>query len=135
MITHEIIDVIKKLHKNGIIKIEIDYSGGNDEGSFDNPVFYNESGTVPVIDWTKILNLSEDDNFDDDHFTALIHYDEGRLNQWYSFAGEYSCNGTITINTETGEFEDSGQETTYQDQSNNGNIYKDSKVDIFGKAV
>ena len=54
MITHEIIDVIKKLHKNGIIKIEIDYSGGNDEGSFDNPVFYNESGTV----FTTLLNVS-----------------------------------------------------------------------------
>ena len=126
-------DVLRALHTQGITKVEIEYSGGNDEGSFEEAVFFSEDGTVPVINWTKTLDLDEDEDFDDEHFLALIYSDEGRLNQWYSFAGEYSVNGTLTINTETGDFTDSADYTTaeYSDESKSGNVFKDKKENIF----
>ena len=81
----------------------------------------------------KNLDLDEDEDFDDDNFEALVYADEGRLNQWYSFAGEYSVNGTLTINTETGDFTDSADYTTaeYSDESKSGNVFKDKKENIF----
>ena len=65
-------------------------------------------------------------------FLGLVYGDQGRLNQWYSFAGEYSVNGTIKLDTATGEFDDSGEQQTYEPQSNTGNLYKDKCVDIYG---
>ena len=56
-------DVLRALHTQGITKVEIEYSGGNDEGSFDNPVFYAEDKSV-TVDWTKTLDLDEDEDFD-----------------------------------------------------------------------
>ena len=125
-------DVLRALHTQGITKIEIEYSGGNDEGSFDSPVFYAEDKSV-TVDWTKTLDLDEDEDFDDGNFESLIYSDEGRLNQWYSFAGEYSVNGKLTINTETGDFTDSADYTTaeYSDESKSGNVFKDKKENIF----
>tara|TARA_R110002050_G_scaffold12749_2_gene41576 strand:+ start:4247 stop:4666 length:420 start_codon:yes stop_codon:yes gene_type:complete len=127
-------DVLRALHTQGITKVEIEYSGGNDEGSFDSPVFYAEDKSV-TVDWTKTLDLDEDEDFDDGNFESLIYSDEGRLNQWYSFAGEYSVNGTITINTETGDFDDSADYTTaeYSNESKSGNVFKDKKENIFEK--
>ena len=120
-------NVLRALHTQGITKVEIEYSGGNDEGSFDRPVFYADDKSV-TVDWTKTLDLNEDEDFD-----ALVYADEGRLNQWYSFAGEYSVNGTLTINTETGDFDDSADFTTseYSDESKSGNVFKDKKENIF----
>ena len=125
-------DVLRALHTQGITKVEIEYSGGNDEGSFDSPVFYAEDKSV-TVDWTKTLDLDEDEDFDDGNFESLIYSDEGRLNQWYSFAGEYSVNGKLTINTETGDFTDSADYTTaeYSDESKSGNVFKDKKENIF----
>ena len=125
-------DVLRALHTQGITKVEIEYSGGNDEGSFDSPVFYAEDKSV-TVDWTKTLDLDEDEDFDDGNFESLIYADEGRLNQQYSFAGEYSVNGTLTINTETGDFTDSADYTTaeYSDESKSGNVFKDKKENIF----
>ena len=121
-------NVLRALHTQGITKVEIEYSGGNDEGSFDRPVFYADDKSV-TVDWTKTLDLNEDEDFDE----ALVYADEGRLNQWYSFAGEYSVNGTLTINTETGDFDDSADFTTseYSDESKSGNVFKDKKENIF----
>ena len=42
---------------------------------------------------------------------------------------------TITVDTETGEFEDDGMQTTEEPNNNSGNIYKDLCRDIFGKDV
>ena len=125
-------DVLRALHTQNITKVEIEYSGGNDEGSFDSPVFYAENKSV-VVDWTKTLDLDEDEDFDDGNFESLIYSDEGRLNQWYSFAGEYSVTGTITINTETGDFTDSADYThqEYSDETKSGNVFKDKKENIF----
>ena len=125
-------DVLRALHTQGINRVEIEYSGGNDEGSFDSPIFYSENESV-TVDWTKTLDLNEDEDFDDGNFESLIYSDEGRLNQWYSFAGEYSVTGTIIINTETGDFTDSADYThqEYSDETKSGNVFKDKKENIF----
>ena len=53
--------------------------------------------------------------------------------RWYSFAGDYSCNGTVTINTETGDYTDSADYTIqeYTDESRSGNVYKDKNKSIY----
>ena len=143
MTDRNIQDVCKSLHKAGIIRVEIDYSGGNDDGSFEEVRYYQNEKIVggvatanketqANVDWSKVLKLEEDEDFDDDSFLGLVYGDQGRLNQWYSFAGEYSCNGTIKLDTATGEFDDSGQQTTWESQGNTGNLYKDKCVDIYG---
>lgn len=141
----KITDVIKALNKAGITKLEITYSGGGDDGSFEEVNFFKQetegtvaklTKTVPcTVDWTKVLNLSDDEDYSDEDFLGSVYGDQGRLNQWYSFAGEYSCNGTITVNTETGEYDDDGYHTTEEPNNNSGNIYKDPCRDIFGKDV
>lgn len=130
---HEITNVLRALHTQGITKVEIEYSGGGDEGTFENSKFYNQDNKEISVDWNKTLDLSEDETFDIDDFEGLIYGDQGRLNQWYSFAGDYSCNGTVTINTETGDYTDSADYTVqeYTDESRSGNVYKDKQKDIF----
>ena len=87
---HEITNVLRALHTQGITKVEIEYSGGGDEGTFENSKFYNQDNKEISVDWNKTLDLSEDETFDIDDFEGLIYGDQGRLNQWYSFAGDYS---------------------------------------------
>ena len=130
---HEITNVLRALHTQGITKVEIEYSGGGDEGTFENSKFYNQDNKEISVDWNKALDLSEDETFDIDDFEGLIYGDQGRLNQWYSFAGDYSCNGTVTINTETGDYTDSADYTVqeYTDEPRSGNVYKDKQKDIF----
>ena len=53
-------DVLRALHTQGITKVEREYSGGNDEGSFDRPVFYADDKSV-TVDWAKTLDLDEDE--------------------------------------------------------------------------
>jgi len=124
-------DVLRALHTQGITKIEIEYSGGNDEGQFEEAVFFDTDNKSVAVEWARTLDLDEDEDFDDENFLALIYSDEGRLNQWYSFAGEYSVRGTLTINTETGDFDDSGEQSTMEAQSHTGNVFKDKKENIF----
>ena len=130
---HEITNVLRALHTQGITKFEIEYSGGGDEGTFENSKFYNQDNKEISVDWNKTLDLSEDETFDIDDFEGLIYGDQGRLNQWYSFAGDYSCNGTVTINTETGDYTDSADYTVqeYTDESRSGNVYKDKNKSIY----
>ena len=62
----KITDVIKALNKAGITKLEISYSGGGDDGSFEEVNFFKQetegtvaklTKTVPcTVDWTKVLN-------------------------------------------------------------------------------
>jgi hypothetical protein len=118
-------DVLKALHKHGITKITIAYEGGHDEGTFDECVFYKGEDKV-MVEWDKVIN-DENTEFDDDHFLGLIYSDYGRLNQHYSFASEYSCRGTVTINTETGDFNDDGYEHTETDTYHTGNVFKEQK--------
>lgn len=142
MTERNIQDVCKSLHKAGIIKVEIDYSGGNDDGSFDEVRYYKNDEIVggvatlnqvkqTTVYWNTVLDLEEDEDFDDESFLGLVYGDQGRLNQWYSFAGEYSVNGTITLDTATGDFEDSGEQQTYEPQNNTGNLYKDKNKSVF----
>ena len=130
---HEITNVLRALHTQGITKVEIESSGGGDEGTFENSKFYDQDNKEVSVDWNKTLNLSEDETFDIDDFEGLIYGDQGRLNQWYSFAGDYSCNGTVTINTETGDYTDSADYTVqeYTDESRSGNVYKDKNKSIY----
>ena len=60
----KITDVIKALNKAGITKLEISYSGGGDDGSFEEVNFFKQetegtvaklTKTVPcIVDWTKV---------------------------------------------------------------------------------
>jgi hypothetical protein len=118
-------DVLKALYKHGITKITIEYEGGYDEGTFDECVFYKGEDKV-TVEWNKVMN-DENTEFDDDNFLGLIYSDYGRLNQHYSFASEYSCRGTVTINTETGDFNDNGFEHTETDTYQTGNVFKEQK--------
>ena len=142
MTERNIQDVCKSLHKAGIIKVEIDYSGGNDDGSFDEVRYYKNDEIVggvatlnqvkqTTVYWNTVLDLEEDEDFDDESFLGLVYGDQGRLNQWYSFAGDYSVNGTITLDTATGDFEDSGEQQVYEPQNNTGNLYKDKNKSVF----
>lgn len=133
MSENNIQDVLRALHTQGITSVEVEYSGGGDEGSFENATFFNNEKQKCSVDWNKTLDLSEDDTFDEDDFLGLIYGDQGRLNQWYSFAGEYSVSGTLTINTETGDFDDSAdyRHEEYSDESKSGNIYKDKPKSIY----
>lgn len=142
MTERNIQDVCKSLHKAGIIKVEIDYSGGGDDGSFNEVRYYKNDEIVggvatlnqvkeTTVYWNTVLDLEEDEDFDDESFLGLVHGDEGRLNQWYSFAGDYSVNGTITLDTATGDFEDSGEQQVYEPQNNTGNLYKDKNKSVF----
>lgn len=142
MIERNIQDVCKSLHKAGIIKVEIDYSGGGDDGSFHEVRYYKNDEIVggvatlnqvkqTTVYWNTVLDLEEDEDFDDESFLGLVYEDQGRLNQWYSFAGDYSANGTITLDTATGDFEDSGEHQVYEPQNNTGNLYKDKRKSVF----
>ena len=118
-------EVIRALHTQGITKITFDYSGGGDEGSFETPEFYEGDKKV-YPDWTKVM-ADEETDYDEDSFLGQVYEDYGRLNRWYSFAGDYSCNGTVTINTETGDFDDSGEQSTMEHQTHTGNVFKDQR--------
>jgi len=66
--TDNIQDVIKALHKNGYTKITIAYDGGNDDGSFQDLTFY-KGDKSELVDWDKVLEITEDDkSFDDKSF-------------------------------------------------------------------
>ena len=142
MTERNIQDVCKSLHKAGIIKVEIDYSGGGDDGNFDEVRYYKNDEIVggvatlnqvkqTTVYWNTVLDLEENEDFDDESFLGLVYGDQGRLNQWYSFAGDYSVNGTITLDTATGDFEDSGEQQVYEPQNNTGNLYKDKNKSVF----
>jgi len=125
--TDNIQDVIKALHKNGYTKITICYDGGNDDGSFQDLTFY-KGDKSELVDWDKVLEITEDDkSFDDDDFIGLVHGDYDRLNQWGSFAGDYSVHGTVTIDTASGDFTDDYEESTFMSNDKTGNVYKDNK--------
>jgi hypothetical protein len=125
---NDITQVLKALANNGYTKVTIDYDGGNDDGSFNDPTFY-KGDKIELVKWDKVLgiNFEDGEDFDDSHFMELVYGDHGRLNQYYSFAGEYSVHGTITINTLTGEFEDSGEQSSWECTSHIGNVYQDKK--------
>ena len=125
MIEESIKDICKKLFEHEIVKITVDYSGGNDEGFFENIKFFNKENVEKTIFFTEIFG--EDTEINEEAITDKIANDD-QLNQYGSFAGEYSCNGTITINTENGDFDDDGQMTyeEYDSNPNSGNIYGDA---------
>lgn len=125
MLENNIEEVIKLLHKQGITKIAIEYSGGHDEGSFETPVFYQGDKEVNVH-WDKVFN-NEDTTYNEDNFLDQIYSDYGRLNQHYSFASEYSCSGTVTIDTKTGNFNDNGFEQTETDTYHTGNVFNEKR--------
>lgn len=125
----DIKDVLQSLAKQGFVKITLEYSGGSDDGYFEAPMFFVEDKKTKkqkskIPDWRSI-----DEKLDEDEFIHLIYQDMGRLNQWYSFAGDYSCNGTLTIDPITGEFEDSGQQSIYEPALYTGNVFKDKKYE------
>ena len=125
MIEESIKDICKKLFEHEIVKITVDYSGGNDEGYFENLQLHNKEKQIVNVDYSEIFG--ENTEIEDDTITDLIANDD-QLNQYGSFAGEYTCNGTITINTENGDFDDDGQMTyeEYDSNPNSGNIYGDA---------
>ena len=123
MIEQTLEEIFKKLFENNIAKITVDYNGGNDEGYFENLQLHNKEKQIINVNWEKLFG--EDTKLNDDVLADLIAEDE-KLNQYGSFAGDYSCHGTLTINTETGDFDDDGEWTTYESNNNSGNIYGDA---------
>jgi hypothetical protein len=120
-------EIIKALNKNGYSKITISYDGGNDDGSFQDLCFY-KNDKIELVDWDKVLEITEDDeSFDDEDFINLVHSDYERLNQWYSFAGDYSVHGTVSIDTATGDFVDDYEESTFTANEKTGNVFTDNK--------
>lgn len=124
----DIRQVLKALSNNGYTKVTIEYDGGNDDGSFYDPTFYKGDKTE-TVDWNKVLEIKSDDDedFDNDNFMELVYGDHGRINQYYSFAGDYSVHGTITIDTLTGLVQDDGEESTWKSVDRECNVYKDEK--------
>ena len=125
MIEETIKDICKKLFEHKIVKITVDYEGGNDSGFFQDLKFFNKKNEEITINYSEIFG--EDTEVDEEAIIDLIANDD-KLNQYGSFAGEYSCNGTVTINTENGDFDDDGSMTyeEYNSNNNSGNIYGDA---------
>ena len=125
MIEETIKDICKKLFEHKIVKITVDYEGGNDSGFFQDLKFFNKKNEEITINYSEIFG--EDTEVDEEAIIDLIANDD-ELNQYGSFAGEYSCNGTVTINTENGDFDDDGSMTyeEYNSNNNSGNIYGDA---------
>ena len=125
MIEETIKDICKKLFEHKIVKITVDYEGGNDEGWFQDLKFFNKKDKEIIVSYSEIFG--EDTEVDEEAITNLIANDD-ELNQYGSFAGDYSCHGTITINTKTGDFDDDGSMTynEYDSNNNSGNIYGDA---------
>lgn len=117
----DIKDIIRGLYDIGIYKVKITYSGGHDDGYFDDPQFFDEKGKeVKKVKWEKIVK-----DFTDEDLVDLIYRDQGRLNKFYTFAGEFSVNGTLSINTKNGNYTDSGEEQVYQNYENEYNLFKE----------
>ena len=126
--TDDIREIIKALHKNGYTKIDISYDGGNDDGYFQDLIFY-KGDKSELVDWNKVLEIRDEDDksFDDEDFIGLVHGDYSRLNQWGSFAGDYTVRGTVTIDTVSGDFTDDYEESTLVANDKTGNVYTDNK--------
>lgn len=117
----DIKDIIRGLYDIGIYKVEISYSGGHDDGYFEDPQFFDEKGNeVKKVKWEKITK-----NFTNDDLLDLVYQDQGRLNKFYTFAGEFDVNGTLSINTKNGNYTDSGEESTWQSYEMEYNLFKE----------
>jgi hypothetical protein len=126
MIERDMRKIIKSLNQNGITSFEVSYDGGNDDGCFDDLTFYKNKKKVNV-NWNEVMNLSDDEDYSDDEFLADIYSDYGRLNPYYSFAGEYTVHGKITVDTVTGEIDNEGEQSTWQGISEKSNLFTTEK--------
>ena len=122
-----IVDVIKRLYDIGVYKIEVSYSGGHDDGCFEDPEFFDEKGNeIKEVKWEKISK-----GLDDYEFKEMIYYDQGRLNKFYTFAGEFDVNGKLIINTKNCNYTDTGEESTWQSYENEYNLFKEPEPERF----
>jgi hypothetical protein len=127
-----------------------EFSGGHDEGGFDSTYFENDNNKEIIPDtsvnkdsfikWINVENIHTFENEKQKKTTFYstitskkinileeledILYKAGCLEEYGSFAGEFSVNGTVKLNVFTGKWKRNGQETleTYQYNNNEGEI-------------
>jgi hypothetical protein len=78
-------ETFNELVRCNVVKVEIEFSGGNDEGGADSVELINPAGAKTQLRYEYGAN-------DNSLYEALC----GPLDRWGSFAGEFYVNGTIT---------------------------------------
>ena len=58
---------------------------------------------------------------------VVIYSDYGRLNPYYSFAGEYNVHGKIIVDTATGEIDNEGEQSIWEGISEKSNLFTTEK--------
>lgn len=107
-------ELFDKLDSMGIVVVEVEFSGGNDEGGVDNITFLTENGLyngpLPqnppvrqeystkqyVVGWGREQRPASPDEVRDAEFWSAI--EDPIYKEWGSFAGEFSVHGTLTFN-------------------------------------
>ena len=129
--------------KNKIQYIIGQFSGGHDEGGFDSVYLANKENDEIVIkeqkkedfnfyvikkkfyrfdnDKEKKISLFYTDNYDKNNLLNILEeilYSTGCLEEYGSFAGEFSVDGTVTLDVFTGKWNRDGQETVESYEAN-----------------
>lgn len=138
-----ILDAVKDdLLKQNISYLKAYFSGGNDEGGYDSVETVDvDDNFIKCEPFSKKVLLwrcnqhkeNEIDYFIEEQYEKKldfpddleeIFYNTNCLDEWGSFAGEFTVNGHIMLNIKTGKWDMQGSESIeqYQDISNEGSI-------------
>lgn len=142
---------LKDFFKTNKIKyIVAGFSGGHDEGGFNGYEFQDENhNKIENLKHVHCVYTNYDCVYEEregyKYYYEINHwvytesdlinieneflYKYGFLNEYGSFAGDYSVDGEITINVETGDWDNTARQTIeeYEEISNNGNIFNDKE--------
>lgn len=110
-----------ELKRRGVAKVEVSFHGGNDEGGVDAIQLFSASGEL-----LETLNEYNETVFDSvQRRHVKIEKDETHLltdalvkpvyDEYYSFAGDYHVEGTVTFDVATEKVRMSGTETVPSD--------------------
>lgn len=117
--------VFTALKKRGVAKVEVHYSGGNDEGGVNDIIFLDANGeNIGRMD-EYYGGTQEWDDVAKKYLPAKPPTDDQRLSmslcvpvydKYYSFAGEFYVNGTLTWDVTTGKVNMRGTEEVSHDE-------------------
>ena len=136
---NNVLDALKdKFKENNITYIWGNFSGGHDEGGFDDAEFYdedlkkvepkdlttswvtqysvfkteeNEEIKYYVSEYWKTIDLLKPDS---DYSAMSILYGTGALHEYGSFAGEFHVDGEVKLNVITKKYHVTGSQTVEQ---------------------
>jgi hypothetical protein len=98
--------VFAMLKTAGVTRAEVNFEGGNDEGTIESIVLHKKDGTQTTIDYSY------------SHSNPLHEQlSQPVWDKYGSFAGDFDVHGVVTWDVETGAISISGEESTRRCES------------------